>query len=216
MRFSPDGVHLASSGTTSFLRLWDLRPTGEPLTLAGHQAPVESLAFSPDMKLLASGGDTGDGTIRLWRWHDLDADPVVIPGHGGDVNGLDFSDHAKQLLSASWDDESVRLWDLAASPPSFTALNVPGGTNPWTALFSPDGARVVASGAGGVFTWPLDKLEAEPDTLVPVDNWAPGMAYSSRGDALAVAMFGPEIFLKDLTRPDEPASALRGGSEDGN
>ena len=46
------------------IRLWDVA-TGENIhTFWGHTTDVQSLAFSPDGTLLASGGF--DGTILLW------------------------------------------------------------------------------------------------------------------------------------------------------
>jgi WD40 repeat protein len=212
--FSPDSKYLASGGTGSFLRLWDLEPTGNPRVLTGHQSGIISLAFSPDMMLLASGGDTGE--VRLWHWDDLDAPPSVVRAHEGTVNSLDFSADGNRLLSASWNDNAVRLWDLGQSPPSFTALPIPDAAmNPWTALFSPDARTLAVTGAGGVFTWPLADLAANPDTLLSADTCATGLAYSPQGNALALANFGPNIYLKDLTRPDQPAFELRGHSEEG-
>lgn len=70
LAFSPCAHYLAS-GTwwqkgmdKMAIRLWDVA-TGENIhTFWGHTTDVQSLAFSPDGMLLASGGF--DGTILLW------------------------------------------------------------------------------------------------------------------------------------------------------
>lgn len=66
LAFNPGGLVLAAgySYVDNAVRLWDVE-TGLLLrTLEGHQAGVESLAFSPDGSMLASG--SYDGAIRLW------------------------------------------------------------------------------------------------------------------------------------------------------
>ena len=46
------------------IRLWDVATGEEITTFWGHPTDVQSLAFSPDNTLLASGSH--DGTILLW------------------------------------------------------------------------------------------------------------------------------------------------------
>jgi WD40 repeat protein len=78
LTFSPDGSLLAaaestsSGGPSSDVLLFDLRlsKSGKPelhhvRTLSGHTAWVTALAFSPDGKMLATGGF--DRKLRLWR-----------------------------------------------------------------------------------------------------------------------------------------------------
>ena len=111
---------------------------GQPKVLTGHQAGVFSVALSPDGGHLASGGGDEDRSIRLWRWDELEKPARVLRGHEGKVNSLQFSADGRRLLSASWNDNSIRLWDLASAAPEFVVLSAPGSVNPWAARWSPD------------------------------------------------------------------------------
>ena len=68
--------------------------------------PVESVTFSPDGTMLASGSD--DDTIRVW----LVSDGTLLhelQGHSDDVSDVAFSPDGLLLASGS-DDNTVRLW----------------------------------------------------------------------------------------------------------
>ncbi|MGH1483908.1 MAG: adenylate/guanylate cyclase domain-containing protein [Geminicoccales bacterium] len=215
--FSPDGKRLASAGdAVGHLRLWDLEPSGRPLVLTGHQENVASVTISPDGKLFASGGGVADKTIRLWQWDDLSAPSVVWRGHEGEASSLDFSADGSRLLSASWQDNSVRLWNLGQSTPTFTALPTPKSVKPSAAYYSPDGETVAATGHGGVFAWDIAEPDAPAKVLLPSDFYMTELAFSPSSKLLAVSGLGPAIYLKDLTRPDNPAFELLGhGGEHG-
>jgi WD40 repeat protein len=99
--------------------------TGMPLAepLLGHTSAVTSLAFSPDGKLLASGGGYSEGKVILWDLTTREALGSLLDD--GAVNWIvadvAFSPDGRILASAgcSHKDESlcdrgeIRLWDVA-------------------------------------------------------------------------------------------------------
>jgi WD40 repeat protein len=121
LAFSPDGKRLVAPGGVpgdeNTVNIWDMTtadkpPTAPLLTLRGHTAQVWGVAFSPDGRWVASGGE--DNMVRLW---DATTGELVHPfrGHSSIVSrvAFSFSPEGKRLASASYD-KTVKLWDLAS------------------------------------------------------------------------------------------------------
>ena len=149
LRFSPDGHRLAS--LSQFLNGrsdgptpgWQLRitdvDTGRPVVdgLTQFDYAPSMLAFSPDGRHIAVGGDNGDV-------HILDADTGAAIGapllsHGAPVMDVAYSADGTKIISA--DGTSIYVW--AADPDRSVGMPLPGFDDeyPYIAV-SPDGKTV--------------------------------------------------------------------------
>jgi WD40 repeat protein len=115
-------------------------------TFRGHRGWVNSLAFSPDFRLLATGGF--DSSIRLWEvrsGHLL----ATLWRHRLGVVAVAFSPNGRLLASAS-SDKTVRLWDVGTrGDRPREAATLAAHESAVAVLFSPDGRYLVSSGYGG-------------------------------------------------------------------
>jgi WD40 repeat protein len=84
---------------------------GLKMKLTEHSGNVESVAYSPDGKYLASGG--WDGKVFLYTIDSFGNATLksTLSGHMGAVVALNFSKNAKYLVS-SGKDYSARVWNI--------------------------------------------------------------------------------------------------------
>jgi WD40 repeat protein/serine/threonine protein kinase len=110
VRFSEDGMLLASVGWDHTARIWDMASNQCQRTFV-HGGVAIALALSPDGNLLASAGRST--AIKVWNIESGDC-IETLPGHAGHVHSLAFRSHGTQLASGS-DDSTVKIWEC----PSF-------------------------------------------------------------------------------------------------
>ena len=212
--FSPDGKLLAvgvaiPSETPSGgnyprgeVILWDVA-AGEPRRrLAGHAGEVNCLAFSPDGKVLASGGhrqytlhDYGtEQNLKLWE-AETGRELRTILGQGGAINGLAFSPDGTTLASGGWDGTvKLRLadrdWVVRATLKPPTEKTRKQGV--WDLAFHPSGAWLAVGVTGGeVEIWDVKTLRMKAKLRVHrVSNGGSGVEITPDGKTLVTV--GPK------------------------
>lgn len=145
MAVSADGRSFVSAQTMEHLvHRWDLS-TGEQLSSldSSPQKSIGGMAFSPDGRTLASGGQ--DGTIWLWEMR-TGRRRLVLQGHKGSVMSLTYSRDGRRLASGSRD-TTILVWDLTAGmsrdrPKDLTTEQLDGL---WRDLADEDAAKAYRS-----------------------------------------------------------------------
>jgi WD40 repeat protein/serine/threonine protein kinase len=149
--FSPDSTRLASSSSLTGLcgpagdpgepgevKIWDSHSGQELLTLKGHRRFVNSVAFSPDGKRLATL--SRDNTVKVW---DAQTGQVIRTFKANCLlcGSVAFSPDGKRLASTSAGE--IKVWNVRGSQEK--PLSLRGHTSDTLdVVFSPDGNRLAS------------------------------------------------------------------------
>jgi len=147
--------------------------------LQGHAGPVRCLAYAPDGRTLASGGD--DKTVRLWELGGASTHRIVR-NHDDAVRAVAFSPD-KLLLSGGWDNQTF-LTDFSRSRGGILRGTLRGQRRGidfggvWSVAAAPDGESHVTGFANGTIRvihrgnislverghdWPVNALAYAPN-----------------------------------------------------
>ena len=186
-----------------------IRSSGATGFLHGHTDMPESVAFSPNGRLLVSGGD--EGTMRLWNvperrqlWH------VSIGSRP--VRTVTFSPDGTRLVAADTDG-TVSLWDLRTHTQLGNAINT-HADELLTLSFSPDGKEIATGDlAGGVRFWSTTNHQ-EQGRPIKLASGVSAIAFSPDGRLLASGSYQHRIRIwdarthKPMGRPLIPTTSM--------
>jgi WD40 repeat protein/serine/threonine protein kinase len=195
--FSPDGNRLATASADHTVRVWEVETGRHLFSLEGHAYQVVQsdwnwdksgswpstarpntdwflqVAWSPDGKLIATGGQ--DGTLRMWNAATGTALLPPLQGHRDGVSSIAFSPDGQRLATAGGGiqthqtfarDPSINLWDVATGQ---NLLRLKAHDNVVRAVaFGPNGRRLITASVDhtarvrNAFSWRIEDYPGDP------------------------------------------------------
>ena len=171
LTFSPNGHILAIGGSDQAVQLWDTLSAQKTHTLEGHKDWINSIAFSPDGRMLASGSGNelrfdkkrDDPGFSLRVWDPFNGTSLMAQtDFAKPVEGVTSTAGGKTLITSDYKG-NLKIFNTVTGQPS-RSITVDG----WYGAFSPD---------GGILATLMDEHEGiprgEPGYKMVIGLWEP-------------------------------------------
>ncbi|RYJ25401.1 High-affnity carbon uptake protein Hat/HatR [Streptomyces sp. L-9-10] len=247
LAFSRDGTLLATASLvdkTHTVSLWDTADAVRPrrlATLSGHTDSINSLAFSPDRRLLVTianaglnpddGVKSGRSSLILWDLADRTHPRRVLSWSGmDDAQTAAFSpDGTTMAVVAGRANGTLELWDISRSTVPRRLAEPAEAVDAQTVAFSSDGHTLV-TGSGyltakdsslspssithttGWTVWDVTDLR-HPEAVARRPFFGASAVFSPTAPVLAVG-YGSDLTLWDLRTPSAPRRLTTLGHKD--
>ncbi len=190
---------------TETFSLWEISPhriatlEHSPYSSAGLIPTVESVAYSPDGTMLASG--SGDGTVKLWDVAKKE-NIATFEGHTDRVSSVAFSPGGTTLVSGAGD--GIKLWDVSTRR---NLVPLEGHTRSVkSVVYSPDGTTLASGSEGAtVKLWDVS-TRRNLATFEGHTGAVYSVAFSSDGTTLASGSGDGTVKLWDVAKKENIAT----------
>ncbi|MBD2203040.1 serine/threonine protein kinase [Calothrix sp. FACHB-1219] len=166
-------------------------------TLKGHASDVNSVAFSPDGKTLASGSD--DKTIKLWNV-ETKQEIRTLKGHLQWIWTVAFSPDGKTLASGGAD-RNIKLWNISTGEEIRTLKGHKDGIA--AVAFSPDGNTLATASLDNTIKLWNVSTGAVISTLSGHNKAVSTISFSPDGQTLASGSWDNKIKLWNVATGKE-------------
>jgi serine/threonine protein kinase/WD40 repeat protein len=170
MVFGADGKTLVTGSSADYMiKIWDAE-AGQLQKQFGPLGFVASLAISPDGSRLMALIAGKKGSIRLWKFPNLQPLRTLAAGELDPLPGAVAFSPDGELIASGGGDKLLRVWRVSTGRPVGEMKGSAGAI--WALAFSPDGERVYTGGrAEEISVWaaavPPQANETTITTLAP-------------------------------------------------
>ncbi|GIW83054.1 MAG: hypothetical protein KatS3mg105_4861 [Gemmatales bacterium] len=199
LAFAPNLRFLASGGTDSSLRLWDLKAdANDRVVLNAHQGDIASIAISPESDVVATGSTALSDGIRLWNCASDNVSLIgEIPVGTGSTDALQFSPDGSVLAGAG-NEKTVRLWDTHSAK---LLATLKGHREQIKVLaFHPDSKHLASADISGVLRYWDSSRRFSKEQDVVEGGWGQiaSLAISYSGRFLAFGALDQKVYLWEI------------------
>ncbi len=157
----------------------------------GHSSSINSVAFSPDGELLASG--SADSTVKIW---DVERQELLrtLSSRGGGISSVAWSPDNRHLAVGAYDN-IITIWDVSTG----TLHHRLKGHDDWiySVAWNRDGDRLASgSGDGTIRIWKTSTGQLL-NTLKGHEDWIYAVAWNPENTMLASGSADQTVRLWD-------------------
>jgi WD40 repeat protein len=191
--FAPDGTRLATVGRDSYTKIWEFPSLRLVASLEDHTTEVNTVAYSPDGKLIVTGGDDGKLIVRnADDYRILFSLPHPHAAEGDFVSAILFSPDGARLYSAcggylhAWQPTTgEHLLSVRAHAQTIKSMSL-----------SPDGSKILTV-RGDAKVWTTDWFEQVAELPPAADGYYTTGCYVGGGEQLAMGESRGSISIRN-------------------
>jgi WD40 repeat protein len=206
--FSPNGRRVVTASEDQTAQVWDVDSGKRVGTPMKHMGSVNSAVFSPNGRRVVTASE--DQTAQVWDAESGKAVGTAMQHTNGPVHSAVFSPDGRRTLTAANRGVGLRagvlgipevygmaqVWDADSGKPVGAPMQSNGPDI--SALYSPDGRRIIAAGDEGVY-WVHD-VDSGKSVMVPMGIGVlfNSAAFSLDGRLMVIISMGVRAQIMDV------------------